>query len=117
MNHSDGNTLRGGFVITLDTAGVDLIVDNCSPNYPTKELLRTDENDAPAGGVVYDDWRTANLTVQINASADQGDYRGDTFTTSAIDGTSRTWVINNQGGAKNKDALVTYDFTVREVIN
>lgn len=117
MDYKDGDILRGGFTITLDTAGLTLIVDSASPNYPSNVVSITDENDKPSAQDIYDGLRTANLTVQINRSADQGDYRGDTFTSPGIDGTSRKWVIVNQGGQKTKREAVTYDLTVNEVIN
>lgn len=117
MDYKDGQLLRAGFKITLAPAGLTLIVNSCTPNYPSNVVQITDENDAPSAQDIYDGLRTANLTVQINASADQGDYRGQTFTTDGIDGTSRKWVVVNQGGTKSKSDACTYDFTVNEVIN
>ena len=116
-NYSDDAALRGGFLITLVPSGAVLIVDTCSLSQPRNVIQRTDQNDAPAGQYVYDDFVTASLGVQINASADQRDYRGSTFTTADLTGDSRTWVVVGNSGAKNKGANVTYDLACNQVIN
>lgn len=113
----DGDVFRSGFKITLVPSGLVMVVDSASPNYPSNVVSITDENDKPSAQDIYDGLRTANLTCQINKAADRGDYRGQRFVSNGIDGTSRTWVIVNQGGALSKSAGTTYDFTVNEVIN
>lgn len=115
--YTDGTIIKGGFTITLDTAGLTVIVDTCSAGKPSKVITRTDENDAPAAQLVYDDWETCNMTIQINATAARGDFRGDTFTTSSIDGTSKKYVIVSQTDAVNKSATVTYDITCNRCYN
>lgn len=116
-NFKDGEVLKGGFTITLETAGVTLVVNTCSPSYSTESVELKDENNLPSAQDLTNALRTANLNVQINKAADRGDYRLDTFTTAHIDGTSRKWVISNQGGSLSKGDATAYDFTVNEVIN
>lgn len=117
MSYTDGNILLGGFEITLDTAGTTLIVDTCSPSFPTKVVARTDKDDLPAAQYIYPDLKTGTMTVQVNATAARGDFTMDTFSTDAITGASKKWVITAQSAAINKGAMVTYDLTFNEVIN
>jgi hypothetical protein len=116
-DYSDGNILLGGFTITFDTAGLTAIVDSCTDNKPMKVVNRTDENDDPAAAFAYDDFHTCTMTIQINQTAEQADLRGDSFTTSSIDNTSRTYFVTSQSAAKNKGQMVTYDLTCQRAYN
>lgn len=114
--YKDGDILVGGFEITLDTSGLTLVVENCQPNLPSKIIQRTDLDDLPAAQLAYQDFATAQLTVAINATALERDYRFDTFTTPHIDGTSAKWFVASQSGAKAKATVITYELTVNRCV-
>lgn len=112
----DGTILRGGFTVDLVTAGITVIVDNVSLSSPSNVIERMDENGEPAAQLFYDGFETGTATIQVNVTAAKADIRGDTFVTSAIEGSSQTYIITDRNITLSTSAAVTADISFRKQI-
>lgn len=117
MPVTDGTILSGGFTVDLDNASLTVIVNSCSFNRPGNTILQTDENDEPNAAIHYNGFGTGTMNIQVSAAAGQADFRGDTFTTSSITGSSKAFNIVGSNLSRSKSGLVTGDLEFAEDIS
>ena len=111
---TDGTILAGGFTIDLDTAGITVIVDSYNISRPMKSIVQTDQNDEPTAAVHMNDIMTGSVNISVTAAAGQADFRGDTFTTTNITGSSQAFYIVSSDPSGSKSGLNTQTLSVVE---
>jgi len=108
---TDGTILSGGFTIDLVTATLTVIVDTYSISRPGSTIVQTDEDDEPIAAIHYDGLMTGTATISVTATTGQADFRGDTFITSDMTGSSQTFIINESSPSGSKTGLTTHSIS------
>ena len=111
LPYTSGSILVGSFSATI--ASQTYILDSLNLTLPTKQIQRTDANDAPAALYVYEDFGTFTAVLQVTGTALQQDLRSETFTIPAQEGVgaAKTAVVTSQTANVEKGGMKSYNIS------
>jgi len=96
--HNDGTVQYGSVVLTIPTAGVTYIANQCEVTRPTKIIQRLNELGEPSGWVSVSDFATGTATLQLASGSTVYPQLGDTFThTFDSEIGSESWNVTQTG--------------------
>jgi hypothetical protein len=101
LPYTDGNIVATSFTATINN--VTYVFNNATLDYPSSSVEVTDANGTPTAAY---HWQSGNATgtaeIQVNAAADKGDLRGETFSTNTFLNTAQNFVVTSQSAPVSK---------------
>jgi hypothetical protein len=106
---TDGNILAVGFIANVQPANVLYVVNSASLELPGESTIVTNANGVPTAARHFEGAiRTGTAEIQVNATADKGDIRGNYFTTDEFTNANVNCIILTQSAPIAKGTARVY---------
>lgn len=109
---SSGNIIAASFVATIQPANTSYVFNSASLELAGETITVTNENGAVTAVRAFEGaLSTGSAEIQVNASAEQQDLRGNYFITTAFDNTNVNCIIVTQSAPVVKNTARVYNIT------
>lgn len=109
---SSGNIIAASFVATINPANVSYVFNSAQLDLPGETITVTNENGAVTAVRAFEGTlTTGSAEIQVNATADQDDLRGNYFITTAFTNSNVNCIIVTQSAPVVKNTARVYNIT------